>query len=137
MIVNRTIHTRSTKCQYSPSVSIPWWFAWVYLPRKALPVTKAMQTTPQKTWKPWNPVVVKKTDPKSETCGLNPSWRSFQYSTPWIEMKVTPKRSVRQRKSFIFRVSPREIAARDWTIVTDEHIRMNVFIAVNGMFRTD
>ncbi len=35
------------------------------LAEQALPVTKAMQTTPQKTWNPWNPVVVKKTEPKS------------------------------------------------------------------------
>src|SRR5438876_11234810 len=96
-----------------------------------------MQTTPQKTWKPWKPVVVKKTEPKSETCGLNPSWRSFQYSTAWIERKTAPKRSVRERKSFNFRWSPRETAARACTIVTEEQIRMKVFTAVSGMFRTE
>src|SRR5258705_3540049 len=57
-IAKSRIHTRSTKCQYNPSVSMPRWCCGVYLPRNALPVQKAMHTTPQKTWKPWKPVIV-------------------------------------------------------------------------------
>jgi hypothetical protein len=58
-------------------------------------------------------------------------------STALIERKIVPPRRVRQRKSFNFRMSPRLTAARAWTIVTDEQIRMKVFMAVRGMFRTD
>src|SRR5262249_27908914 len=95
-----------------------------------------MQMTPQSTWNPWKPVVVKKTEPNKETCGLKPSWSSFQYSTPWIDMKTAPKSSVRERKSFILARSPRSAEASACTIVTEEQIRMKVFMAVSGTFNT-
>src|SRR5215471_11298873 len=100
-------------------------------------VTKVMQMTPQRTWNPWNPVVVKNTEPNrlfdGVKCSMNSRW---WYSKTWTERKLAPIRQVATRNRFVLAMSPRWIAASASTIVTDEQMRRNVLKPVRGTFRT-
>src|SRR5580765_6434125 len=96
-----------------------------------------MQTTPQSTWKPWKPVVVKKTDPKRLFEGVKCSIMSrWWYSKTCTERNEAPIRQVATRKRFVRAMSPCWIAASASTIVTDEQMRRKVLNAVNGTLRT-
>src|SRR6266511_3835944 len=118
-----------------------------------------METTPQVTWKPWNPVIVKKVDPyrpataapyfkgsaaacsarrepSRKPAGVKPCPTSLAYSTTCTPTNEAPARIVSSSHKRRPRWSPREIAANAFTIDTEEQSRRKVLKAVSGTLRT-
>src|SRR5207247_8042590 len=61
--VRMNSHTRSTKCQYSAMFATAWWLSRVHRPRKEFTSSHAISSRPTATCRPWNPVMVKNSDP--------------------------------------------------------------------------
>src|SRR5436853_4627648 len=115
--------------------------------------------TPQVTWKPWKPVIVKNVepykpavaapyltgsltacsasvDPSRKPAGVKPCPTSLMYSTTCTLTNDAPARIVINSHSLSPRWSPWEIAANAFTIDTEEQISRNVLKAVSGTLST-
>ena len=64
-VTNKNNHTTSTKCQYHAAASNPKWWVLVKWLYTILKKEINIKIVPIKTWNPWNPVVIKKQDPKT------------------------------------------------------------------------
>ena len=65
--MNKNNQTTSTKCQYQAADSKPkWWLLVKWF--KTIRIKETHKATvPINTWKPWNPVAMKKHEPKTES----------------------------------------------------------------------
>ena len=82
-------HTTSTKCQYQQANSNPKWWLLEKLPFSKRKKQTIKKKVPTKTWNPWNPVIIKKTDPNTESLIEK---NLILYSKIWkIENKIAKK----------------------------------------------
>jgi len=89
----------STKCQYHAAASNPKWWEEENCPnimRCSLTIKKVV---PIITWSPWNPVEIKKVDPKILSLKLN---GASIYSNPWSKEKYRPNKIVMYSEIFLF-----------------------------------
>lgn len=64
---NKNNQTTSTKCQYQAAASNPKWWdleKWAFNDRTQITNKNKVPTI---TWNPWNPVAIKKAEPKIES----------------------------------------------------------------------
>jgi len=87
----RNSHTISTKCQYHAAHSNPivWSLELSFFEFCSRFVKRNKE--PRITWRPWNPVAMKNTDPKVESDMQN---GASMYSTPWNKEKTMPRKIV-------------------------------------------
>ena len=96
--VYRNNHTMSTKCQYQAAHSKPTrWRLLLLNWLKRFKDTKRNKD-PIRTWIPWNPVAIKKLDPKEVSVIVN---GPEMYSNPWSIEKMAPKRIVVLRERVV------------------------------------
>ena len=62
-MMNRKIHTTSTKCQYQAAASSPKWWEFDSCKRTARARHTLRKDDPMITWSPWNPVAMKNVEP--------------------------------------------------------------------------
>src|SRR5439155_22559966 len=97
------IHTRSTKCQYSPVVST---CPGVKLPLEYLRATTASATTPMSTCSKCNPVMLKKACPKSPELSLMPCLNRPNHSRICSPAKIRPRTMMQPWKRGHLGLSP-------------------------------
>src|SRR6266540_3317926 len=113
-----------------------------------MPRSDSSQSTPAVTWAPWNPVSVKKEEPKRFVLIVSPSCTNEVNSYAWKPRKVEPASAVIKSQSFedaslrvhqpAFGGSGRPLfctAASASTMNSEDISSTNVDIEVTGMFR--
>lgn len=109
--------TTSTKCQYQAAASNPKWWPVEKWWRMVRARQTARKVVPIITWRPWNPVATKKTDPYTLSAMVKVAqW----YSSSWRAVKYTPRQMVRNSAHSASRRDPSIKAWCAYVTVTPE-----------------
>src|SRR5918992_125753 len=136
MTVKITIHTMSTKSQYSPTSSTRSDCSVGRRPATDIPNSTRSIRTPMVTWAPWKPVRTKKLEPNRLRLSVAPSLTTTVNSCTWPPRKVIPRRAVASSHTRSRRSSPRWMALRASTMVRLDIRRTNELTEVYGMSYT-
>jgi len=135
MLEYRNSHTTSTKCQYHAAHSKPVMCSFEFLRRLRRISEIIRKVDPIKTCNPWNPVAIKKVDPKLESAIVN---GASLYSKAWSMVNRIPRVTVMVKDTTL--ACAFEVRIAWWHHVTetpdDNKIRVfrrGMFIGSNGM----
>src|SRR5206468_3258732 len=136
MSVKITIQTMSTKCQYRPTYSTADALLCGNWPRTDMLYSVSNMMMPIVTWAPWKLVRTKNAEPALDERTVKPSRTKTVNSYTWPEMKTIPRNAVARIHARVRWWSPRWIAARASTIVSELISRTKLDTDVNGMSYT-
>src|SRR5687767_12401501 len=105
-------------------------------PRRDMPTRESSQMMPTVTCTPWKPVATKKLDDATDEDRLTPSWVKAVNSYTWPEMNSIPSAAVARSQIRMRRWSPRWMADRASTMVSELISSANELNDVNGMSYT-